>query len=80
MDGKLAVLVVLVVVSEPYTGIDYNRINSYDVSQEYLEDVIHVHESEGYSDSYQEDYEEEQEEKPRRDDTEVFIPWLEIFR
>lgn len=37
----------LKVITDPYSGLNYNEINSYDISQEYLEDCIHVTESEG---------------------------------
>lgn len=44
-------LIITVVISNPYQGIDYNSINSYEINnQEYLEDVIHVTEAEASSD------------------------------
>jgi hypothetical protein len=40
-----------VVLTNPYQGIDYNSVNSYEIENEYLEDVIHVTEAETYNDS-----------------------------
>jgi hypothetical protein len=45
----------LKVITDPYSGLNYDEINVYDYTQEYLEDCIHVTEGEG-------GYEEEAEE------------------
>lgn len=51
----------LKVITDPYSGLNYDEINVYDYTQEYLEDCIHVTESEGgYAE--EEEVEEETEE------------------
>lgn len=45
-------IILTVVITNPYQGIDYNSINSYEIENEYLEDVIHVTEAENDSSSY----------------------------
>lgn len=55
-------LLLTVVLTNPYQGIDYNSINSYDIEYEYLEDVIHVTEAEsGSSNYYEEDIKKEED-------------------
>jgi hypothetical protein len=44
-------LLITVVISNPYQNIDYNAINSYEIENSYLTDVIHVTESENISES-----------------------------
>jgi hypothetical protein len=69
----------LQVITDPYRGLQYDKINVYHYTQEYLEDCIHVTESEGADYNYN-DYEVEEVEEEPTTDTLYFLspttsPW-----
>ncbi len=53
-------LIFTLVISDPYSEIDYAEINSHEIEREYLEDVIHVHESDSSTDYDSENIENEE--------------------
>jgi hypothetical protein len=83
MGWKLAVYIFLIVITDPYKSIKYDQINSYDIDNSPLEDVITVHypESEYSDDSSSRDEEDCGEEGS--DDSYIYkkrdIPWWFYF-
>lgn len=41
----------LQVISDPYRGVNYDRVNVYEIETVYLEDCIHVTLGDGFSES-----------------------------
>ena len=88
MFRRLTVYVFLIVISDPYRGLNYNRINTYSYSHDdrYLEDVIHVYSASDYPD----DEVEAAEERDGGDDSDsdsktstpssIFIPWFPLLK
>jgi hypothetical protein len=64
-------LILTVVITNPYQGINYNSINSYDIDKEYLEDVIHVTEAESSNYKDNESYSEGNENQGEADCCEI---------
>lgn len=72
-------LVAVKVITDPYSGLNYDQINVYDYNQEYLEDCVTYHEPDH---SYGgEESAEEPEEKPAEDTYQEppFIPWRKLW-
>lgn len=67
---KYLVYVFLVVIANPYEDIDYNKINSYDIDQEYCSDCINVWSADGYN---------EPDPEPTREETNKYIPGQDPF-
>ena len=61
-----------VVISDPFKGLKYDKINVYEVEKEYEEDCIHIHEVEVYNPSEEDIISKDKEEEMRRGLIEIF--------
>jgi hypothetical protein len=63
----------LQVIYDPYKGLDYKKINVYDIDHVYLEDCIHVTLGDGYTNSDEDVEEEEIEVEPEDKEEELLF-------